>query len=53
MLYELCEEYKNMSSLYHGDIGHTKLLTMDIDTKNHSHIAQKPYTLPLNYAQWV
>ena len=30
-LNELCEEYKDIFSLHQGDIGHTKLLTVDID----------------------
>ena len=50
-LHNLCEEYSDIFSLHPGDIGHTKLLTIDIDTGDHIHIAQKPYTLPLKHAQ--
>ena len=42
----LCQEYKDKFSLHQGDIGHTKFLTMDIDTGNHLPIVQKPYALP-------
>ena len=48
----LCEEYKDIFSEYKGDIGHTKLLTVDIDTY-HPPIVQKPYTLPLKHTQVV
>ena len=36
-----------------GDIGHTELLAMDINAGDNSHIARKPYTLPLRHSQWV
>ena len=52
-LNELCEEYKGIFLLHQGDIGHTELLTMDIDIRDHPPIAQKPYTLPLKHTQWV
>ena len=29
---KLCGQYKDIYSLHQGDIGHTKLLAMDIDT---------------------
>ena len=50
---ELCDECKYIFSLPQGNIGHTKLLTMDIDTGDHCPVAQKPYTLPLKHFQWV
>ena len=50
---KLCEEYKAIFLLHQGDIGHAKLLTMDIDTGDHPPIVQKPYTLPLKHSQWV
>ena len=31
----LCEEYKDIFSLHQGDIGHTKLLTINIDRGDH------------------
>ena len=49
MLDESCEEYKDILSLHQGDIGHTKLLTMDIDTGDHPPITAEPYTLPLKH----
>ena len=35
------------------DIGHTNLITMDIDTGNSPPSAKKPYTLPLKHYDWV
>ena len=52
-LNELCEEYIVYFLLQQGDISHTKLLSMDIDTGDYPPIAQKPYTLPLNHTQQV
>ena len=52
-LNELCEEYKEIFVLHQGGIGHTKLLTMDIDRGVHPPFAQKPYTLPLKHTEWV
>ena len=43
----------DISSLYQGDIGHTKLLTVDIDTGDHPSLAQKSYILPLKHTQLV
>ena len=40
-------------SLHQGDIGHMKLLSVDIDTGHHPCIAQKPYMLPFKHTQWV
>ena len=53
MIDRLCEEYKNICSLHQGDLCHTKLLTIDIDTRGHLPIAQQLYTLPLKHIQWV
>ena len=50
---QICEEYKNIFSMYQADIDHTKLLTMDIDTGDHPPIAQKTYTLALKHTQRV
>ena len=41
--------YKDIFSLYQGDIAHIKLLTMDIDTGDHSFVIQKPCKLPLKH----
>ena len=52
-LNKLCEEYKDIFLLHQGDIGHTKLLAMDIDTGDHPPTTQKPFTLPLKHTQLV
>ena len=41
-----CEEYKDIFLFTHTKIGHTKLFTMDIDTRCHLPIAKKPNTNP-------
>ena len=46
-LAELCKEYKDIFSLHQDDIGHTKLLMIDIDTGDHPRIVQKPYTFSI------
>ena len=35
------------------DIGHTPLVTMDIDTGDSPPMCQKPYSLPLRHVEWV
>ena len=51
---DLCEEYKDMFSLHQGDIGHTKLLAMDIDIGDYLLIVKKKiHLLPLKHTQWV
>ena len=52
-LNKLCDEYKDIFSLYQGDIYNTKLLTMDIGAENYPSIAQKPYMFSLKHSQWV
>ena len=42
-----------MFSLNNEDIGHTQLVTMDIDKGDSPPICQKPYTLPLKHYNWV
>ena len=49
----LFEEYKDIFSLHKCDIGHTTLLTMDIDEGDHSFIVYKHYPLPQKPSQWV
>ena len=34
-------------------IGHTQLVTMDIDTGDSPPVCQKPYILPLKHYSWV
>ena len=49
----IMKEYNDILPLHQGDIGHTKLPTMDIDAGNHPPFVQKHYTLPLQHPQWV
>ena len=42
-----------MFSLRNEDIGHTQLVTMDVDMGDSPPICQKPYTLPLKHYNWV
>ena len=42
-----------MFSLNNEDIGHTQLVTMDVDMGDSPPICQKPYTLPLKHYNWV
>ena len=49
-LAKLCEEYEDIFSIHLGDIGYTKLLTMDIDTEDYPPIAQK--TLHIAIETW-
>ena len=48
-LNKICHEFQDIVSTHAGDIGHTKLITMEIDTGNNPPIAQKPYTLALKH----
>ena len=41
-LNKLCDKYKDILYLHQGNIGYLKLLTIDIDTRDHSPITQKP-----------
>ena len=50
---KMCEEYQDIFSTCQTDIGHTKLITMDIDTGDSPPIAQKPYTVALKHAEWL
>ena len=50
---DLCKEYDDIVSKGSGDIGKTLLVEMDIDTGDSPPIAQRPYTLPLQHAEWV
>ena len=49
----LCYEYADIFSKSSEDIGHTPLLTMDIETGDSPPICQKPYSLPLKHVEWV
>ena len=50
---ELCEEYGEAFSKHNEDIGRTKLVKMDIDTRNSPPVSSRPYTLPLKHYEWV
>ena len=50
---ELKEKYPKVFSLNNEDIGHTQLVTMDIDMGDSPPVCQKPYTLPLKHYNWV
>ena len=50
---ELCSQFPEVFSTNNEDIGHTNLITMDIDTGDSPPSAKKPYTLPLKHYDWV
>ena len=50
---KLCEEYDDIFSKGPADIGKTPLITTEIDTGDSPPICQRPYNLPLKYADWV
>ena len=50
---ELCEEYGEAFSKHNEDIGRTKLVKMDIDTRDSPLVSSRPYTLPLKHYEWV
>ena len=50
---ELCQKYDDIFSKHSGDIGHTKLIEMNIETGDSPPLAQRPYTLPLKHHEWV
>ena len=49
----LCNEFEDIFSKSSEDIGHTPLVTMDIDTGDNPPMCQKPYSLPLKHVEWV
>ena len=50
---ELCNEFKDISSIDSSEFGKTPLLEIKIDTGDSPVITQKPYTLPLKRVTWV
>ena len=50
---ELCIQFPEVFSTNKKDIGHTNLITMDIDTSDSLPSVKKPYTLPLKHYDWV
>ena len=49
----LCNKFEDIFSKSSEDIGHTPLVTMDIDTGDSPPVSQKPYSLPLKHVEWV
>ena len=49
----LCNEFEDIFSKSSEDIGHTPLVTMDMDTGDSPPVCQKPYSLPLKHVEWV
>ncbi|MEE8207407.1 MAG: hypothetical protein V3T88_00405, partial [Nitrosomonadaceae bacterium] len=50
---KLCEEQSEVISKNNEDIGHTKVITMNIDTGLSPPVCQKPYSLALKHYEWV
>ena len=50
---QLLNKYQAAFSTSSEDIGHTELITMDIDTGLSQPVSQRPYTLPLKHNDWV
>ena len=49
----LCNEFEDIFSKSSEDIGHTPLVTMDIETGDSPPVCQKPYSVPLKHVEWV
>ena len=50
---QLLNKYQAAFSNSSKDIGHTELITMDIDTGMSCPVFQRPYTLPLKHHDWI
>ena len=50
---QLLNKYQAAFSSSSKDIGHTELITMDINTGRSQPVSQRPYTLPLKHHNWV
>ena len=50
---KLSSQFPEVFSTNNEDIGHTNLITMDIDTSDSLPSMKKPYTLPLKHYDWV
>ena len=50
---KLLDKYQAAFSTNSEDIGHTELITMDINTGLSQPVSQRPYTLPLKHHDWV
>ena len=53
MFEELKKNCPKVFSLNNEDIGHTALVTMDINAGDNPPVCQKPYTLPLKHYSWA
>ena len=51
--HQLLNKYQAAFSSSSEDIGHTELITMDIDMGMSQPVSQRPYTLPLKHHDWV
>ncbi len=50
---QLCTEYADIFSTNHLDVGHTRLIEVDIDTGDSPPIAQAPYRVALRHVDWL
>ncbi len=50
---QLCAEYADIFSTNHLDVGHTRLIEVDIDTGDSPPIAQAPYRVALRHVDWL
>ena len=48
----LCMQYDDVFSKDSTDLGRSPLLTMEIDTRDHPPITQRPYSLALKHVEW-
>ena len=47
------DEFQDIFTQHQGDIGHTKLIAMDMESGDHPIISHKSCMLPLKHNQWV
>ncbi len=50
---QLCAKYADIFSTNHLDVGHTRLIEVDIDTGDSPPIAQAPYCVALRHVDWL
>ena len=50
---DLCIKHEEVFSKSSEDIGHTPLITMEVETGDHPPICQRPYNLALKHVDWV
>ena len=49
----MCQEYEDIFSAHSANIGHTNLITMDVDTGDSPHVISRPHTLPVKHHEGV